>query len=143
MTNKSDAKKKYIKFIKWTKLQGFKIEKLNSDLGGECTSSNGKLTVNHNAKVITAFEQISKAGNIQQNFTAPHTPVHNGASERLNRALVESGRAVLIEAGLAKEVWGLAVKHVVYVKNRLYHSALGADSARAAYFSPRRRAGIA
>jgi len=124
MTNKSDAKKEYIKFIEWTKLMGFTIEKLNSDSGGEYTSSNGKLTVNHNAKVITAFEQISKANKIQQNFTAPHTPEHNGVSERLNRTLVESGRALLIEAGLAKEFWSLAVKHVVYVKNRLYHSAL-------------------
>ena len=124
MTNKSDAKKEYIKFIEWIKLQGFEIEKLNSDSGGECTSSNGKLTVNHNAKVITAFEKISKVNKIQQNFTAPHTPEHNGVSERLNRTLAESGRALLIEAGLAKEFWSLAVKHVVCVKNRLYHSAL-------------------
>ena len=124
MTSKPDAKKECIKFIEWSKLMGFKIEKLNSDSGGEYTSSNGKLTVNHNAKVITAFEQITMANNIQQNFTAPHTPEHNGVSERLNRTLVESGRALLIEAGLAKEFWSLAVKHVVYVKNRLYHSAL-------------------
>ena len=124
MAKKSDAKKEYVKFIEWTRLLGFKISNLNSDSGGEYTSSNGKLTVNHNAKVITEFEKISKANNIHQNFTAPYTPEHNGVSERLNRTLVESGRALLTEAGLAKEFWSLAVKHVVYVKNRLYHTAL-------------------
>ena len=124
MAKKSDAKKEYAKFIEWTELMGFKIEILNSDSGGEYTSSNGKLTVNQNAKVITEFEHISKANKIQQRFTAPYTPEHNGVSERLNWTLVEAGRALLIDAGLAKEFWSLAVKHVVYVKNRLYHSAL-------------------
>ena len=74
--------------------------------------------------MITEFEQISKANKIQQRFTAPYTPEHNGVSERLNRTLVEAGRALLIDAGLAKEFWSLAVKHVVYVKNRLYQEHL-------------------
>ena len=124
IAKKSDAKAEYKKFLEWVELNGFKVGNLNSDSGGEYTSSNGKLTVNHNAKVITEFEKISKAHKVQQNFTAPYTPEHNGVSERLNRTLVESGRALLIEAGIAKEFWSLAVKHLVYVKNRMYHSAL-------------------
>ena len=124
IAKKPDAKAEYKKFLDWVELIGFKVDNLNSDSGGEYTSSNGKLTVNHNAKVITEFEKISKAHKVQQNFTAPYTPEHNGVSERLNRTLVESGRALLIEAGIAKEFWSLAVKHLVYVKNRMYHSAL-------------------
>ena len=77
MTNKSDAKEDYIKFIEWTELLGFKIEKLNSDSGGEYTSSNGKLTVNHNAKVITAFEKI--------------TVCQSGCHTRLNITVCQSG----------------------------------------------------
>ena len=66
---------------------------------------------------------ISKA-KVRQNFTAPCTPEHSSVLERLNRTLVESIRAPLIEIAITKEFWSLAVKHLVYVKNSIYRSVL-------------------
>ena len=114
---KRDVKKCYQEFLAWVRLQGFKVEQLNSDGGGEYTA-------NENAKVISEFQQISVAHGITQNFTAAYTPEMNGISERLNRTIVEHTRALLVEAGLSKEFWSLAAKHVVYLRNRLWHRGL-------------------
>ena len=114
---KSDAKKAYVEFLQWVSLRGYKVELLNSDGGGEYTAS-------ENAKVISEFQEISLKNGVTQNFTAPYTPEMNGISERLNRTIVENTRAVLIEAGLSREFWSLAARHVVYLRNRLWHSKL-------------------
>jgi len=45
----------------------------------------------------------------------------NGISERTNRVLVEHGRTLLTEAGLSPLFWSYAVKHVAYLRNRLWH----------------------
>ena len=37
---------------------------------------------------------------------------------------MEHTRALLIEAGLSREFWSLAAKHVVYLRNRLWHTKL-------------------
>ena len=111
---KSDAKDVYKKVIEWTQLRGYRIRLLNSDSGGEYTAS-------ENATFISDFQKLSKANGIVQNFTSANTPEQNGVSERLNRTLLESGRALLINASLAKEFWSLAVKHVLFVKNRVWH----------------------
>ena len=115
MKKKSHAKDMYQEFIEWVRLLGYNISILNSDSGGE-------FTANENALVISEFQKISKKYKITQNFTCAHTPEQNGISERLNRTLVEGGRALLVNAGLAKEFWSVAVKHLVYVKNRVWHS---------------------
>jgi len=65
--NKSDVKYRYEEFLKWVKLQGYKVKKLMSDGGGEYTAS-------ENAKVISSFEKISVENGITQNFTAAYTP---------------------------------------------------------------------
>jgi transposase InsO family protein len=114
---KSDVKNRYREFLKWVELQGYKVEQLNSDGGGEYTA-------NENAKVISEFQQISLENGITQNFTAAYTPEMNGISERLNRTIVEHTRALLLEAGLAREFWSLAAKHVVFIRNRLWHRHL-------------------
>ena len=103
MKNKSDTKKCYKEFLQWVKLQGYKVEFLNSDGGGEYTAS-------ENAKIISEFQQISLANGINQNFTSAYTPEMNGVSERLNRVIVEHTRALLLEAGLSKEFWSLALQ---------------------------------
>ena len=90
---------------------------VNSDGGGKYTAS-------ENAKVISEFQVISLKNGVTKNFTAPYTPEMNGISERLNRTIVENTRAVLIEAGLSREFWSLAARHVVYLRNRLWHSKL-------------------
>jgi hypothetical protein len=112
--NKSDVKYRYQEFLDWVKLEGYKVKKLMSDGGGEYTAS-------ENAKVISSFEKISIENGITQNFTAAYTPEMNGISERTNRVLVEHGRTLLTDAGLSPLFWSLAVKHVAYLRNRLWH----------------------
>jgi hypothetical protein len=114
MKLKSEAKDQYLKFLKWVKLEGHKVEELNSDGGGEYTAS-------ENAKVISEFQKISEDWGVKQNFTCAHTPEQNGVSERLNRKLVEAGRSLLIQAGLGAEMWSLAVVHAVFIMNRMWH----------------------
>ena len=114
MKSKSEVKHRYEQFLTWVKLQGYKVKQLMSDGGGEYTAS-------ENASIMSEFQQISIKNGITQNFTSAYTPEMNGVSERLNRVLLEHGRALLTDAGLSPLFWSLAVKHVVYLRNRLWH----------------------
>jgi len=84
--------------------RGTRIKKLHSDRGGEYLSG-------------PFDEHLAKAGTLR-NLTVHDTPEHNGVSERLNRTLLEKVRAMLHSSGLPKFLWGEAVKHAVYLKNR-------------------------
>ena len=90
---------------------------LNSDGGGEYTA-------NENAKVLSEFQRICQEEHIEHKLTSPDTSAQNGVSERLNRTLVEHAKTILHDAGLAREFWTLAVKHVAWVRNRIWHKAL-------------------
>jgi hypothetical protein len=111
---KSQAKDRLREFLQWVKRMGYKVDRMQSDGGGEYTS-------NENAKVLSEFQNICLEHDIEQNFTAAHTPAQNGISERVNRTLVEHARCLLIDAGLSSKFWSLAVKHVAYCRNRLWH----------------------
>jgi hypothetical protein len=52
-------------------------------------------------------------------FTTPYTSYQNGASERLNRALVALIRAMLAYARLPRKLWAEAVMAASYLRNRL------------------------
>jgi hypothetical protein len=77
-----------------------------------------------NARVLPDFQKICVEQRIDHFLTAPHTPAQNGVAERLNRTLVEHAACIMHEAGLAREFWSLAVKHITWVRNRLWHKAL-------------------
>ena len=111
---KSQAKDRFKEFLDWVQKMGYKCNLLNSDGGGEYTS-------NENAKVLSEFQKICVDNNIEQNFTSAHTPAQNGIAERVNRTLVEHARCLLIDAGLSRKFWSLAVKHVAYCRNRFWH----------------------
>jgi len=117
MKKKSEAKVRLREFLKWVSEQGFTVRKMNSDGGGE-------FTADENAQMLSDFQQICVDHHIEQQFTSAHTPEQNGVSERLNRTLVEHARCLLHEAGLAPQFWSMAVKHVTYIRNRLWHSKL-------------------
>jgi hypothetical protein len=57
-------------------------------------------------------------------LTVHDTPAENGVSERLNRTLMEKVRAMLWAAGLPRYLWGEALLHVTYLKNRTSTKAL-------------------
>lgn len=46
------------------------------------------------------------------------TPEYNGVAERLNRTLVTKVRAMLHDSGLPKFLWGEAMLHATFLKNR-------------------------
>lgn len=47
---------------------------------------------------------------IKLDYTVPYTPQQNGKAERLNRTLLNKARALIIDSGLEKEMWGEAVR---------------------------------
>ena len=59
-----------------------------------------------------------KAAGTKQKLTVHDTPQHNGIAECLNRTLLEKVRAMLHKSGLPHILWGEAVRHAVWLKNR-------------------------
>jgi transposase InsO family protein len=86
------------------------IKKLFSDRGGEYLSKEFS-------------DHLAQAGTVR-NLTVHDMPEHNGIAERLNRTLLEKVRAILHASQLPKFLWGEAVKHAVYLKNRTSTKAL-------------------
>ncbi|KAJ3473669.1 hypothetical protein NLI96_g12886 [Meripilus lineatus] len=106
MSKKSDTFTKYKFYEAWAKTQrGAKgIKELQSDRGGEYSSNEFK-------------EYLASNGTIQR-LTAHDSPQQNGKAERLNRTLVEHTRAMLIDAELPKSLWGEALMHATFLRNR-------------------------
>ena len=109
---KDEAFKAYTDFEAWAKTQ-FRVrsfKRLRTDRGGEYLSKkfNDHLAANGTKRLLTTHD----------------TPEYNGISERLNRVLLERTRAFLHSSGLPKFLWGEAVKHAVWLKNRTPTRAL-------------------
>jgi transposase InsO family protein len=80
------------------------IKVLRSDRGGEFLSK--------------AFDDhLAKAGTARK-LTPHDTPQLNGVAERLNRTLLERMRALMHTTGLPKSLWGEALRHSAWLKNR-------------------------
>jgi len=97
----------YQNFEAWMNTQhNVKIKCLRSDRGGEYRSDEFN-------------EHLCCQGTIHR-LTVHDTPEYNGVSERLNRTLIEKVRAMLHASGLPKFLWGEALMHSVYIKNRTW-----------------------
>jgi transposase InsO family protein len=111
LRQKSEAFTAYKDFESWCRTQhDARVKVLHSDRGGEYL---GKEFVMH-----------LKAAGTKQKLTVHDTPQHNSVAERLNRTLLEKVRAMLHESGLPKALWGEAVRHTVWLKNRTPTKAL-------------------
>ena len=111
LNKKSEALEKFKEFEKAvTNETGLQIGALRTDNGGEYLSKE--------------FQKYLVDKGIKQELTVPHTPEQNGVAERLNRTLVESGRAMMAHAGLPMSFWAEAVATAVYLKNRICTSLL-------------------
>nr|GAT43053.1 polyprotein [Mycena chlorophos] len=95
---------------RWHKL-GVDIKILHSDNGGEYKSQ--------------IFDEYLAQRGIQRRLTVHDTPEHNGVAERLNRTLLEKVRTMLHGSALPKTLWGEALKHAVWLKNRTLTKAVG------------------
>jgi hypothetical protein len=86
---------------------------ITTDLGGELAGSHqfqhmlNEPTVNYTLKT-----------------TGAHSSAQNGLAEKPNQDLARMMRAMLYGAGLGSEFWSYALRHAVYLKNRLPHSSL-------------------
>ena len=88
-----------------------KIKHLRSDCGGEYLSNE--------------FSQHLKLKGMEHCITVHDMPEYNGMAERLNHTLVECVRAMLHVSGLPKNLWGEAIMHATWLKNRLSTRRLG------------------
>ena len=83
---------------------GHRVSILRSDNGPELVSA--------------SFNAWLKSRGIRRERTATYTPHQNGVVERMNRAVVELGRTMLIAAHLPMKFWALAMDTAVYCRNR-------------------------
>ena len=112
MRTKDQALAAYKSFEAWALTQGHcrAIKVLRSDRGGEYLSD--------------AFNAHLAAAGTARKLTVHDTPQLNGVAERLNRTLLERIRAFAHESGLPKSLWGEALRHAVWLKNRTATRAL-------------------
>jgi hypothetical protein len=111
LRKKDQAFDGYKDYEAWLKNQkGRSVKKLHSDRGGEFNSHE--------------FDKHLARNGTARSLTTHDTPEHNGIAERLNRTLLEKVRAMLHASGLPKFLWGEAVKHAVWLKNRTTTRAL-------------------
>lgn len=87
-----------------------KIKCVRSDRGGEFMS--------HEFKVFCDCEGIKRQ------LTTPYTPQHNGMVERRNKTVLNMTRSLLKAMCLPQELWAEAVRHSIYLLNRLPTRAL-------------------
>ena len=52
-------------------------------------------------------------------LTVHDTPQLNGIAECLNRTLLERIRAITYMSGICKSLWGEALRHATWLKNRM------------------------
>ncbi|KAG6521698.1 hypothetical protein ZIOFF_018823 [Zingiber officinale] len=89
----------------------YKIKTLQIDRGGEFLS--------------TEFTQFCENEGIERHLTAPYTPQQNGVVEHRNRTVMAMARSLLKGTHMPVRFWGEAVRHAVYLLNRLPTKALG------------------
>lgn len=70
------------------------------------------------------FKNYCLEAGINKHYTTPYTPQQNGIVERRNKTVMEMGRSFLKGRDLPAMFWGEAVRHTVYVLNRLPTRAL-------------------
>jgi transposase InsO family protein len=88
-----------------------KIKILRSDNGGEYTSKE--------------FVSFCRDVGIKRELSTPYNPQQNGVAERKNRTIMEAVKTMIHDQDLPMCLWAEAAMAVVYVQNRLSHSALG------------------
>jgi hypothetical protein len=88
-----------------------KIKTLRSYNGGEYTSKE--------------FVNFCKYVGIKRELITPYNPQQNGVVERKNKTIMEATKTMILDQDLPMHLWAEAGRTIVYVHNRLSHSALG------------------
>lgn len=102
---KSEVADKLKQFLAETKTAGHVVKELLSDNGGEFDNKQVKEILQHEG--------------IIQRLTMPYTPQQNGCSERQNRTVVETARAIMHAHGnIAQNLWAEMINSASYIVNR-------------------------
>lgn len=105
LKSKDEAFEAFRKFRILVETQDRKIKAFRTDRGGEFMS-----------KEFTTY--CEEAG-IARQFTAPYSSQQNGVVERPNRTMIEMAGSFLKEMKMPNSFWGEAVRHSIYILNRL------------------------
>lgn len=90
---------------------GERIKRFRTDRGGEFLSN--------------ALKQFCEEAGIVRELTAPYSPQQNGVVERRNRTVMSMARSLLKSMNVPGRFWGEAVRHSVYLLNRLPTKSMG------------------
>ena len=111
MRRKSEAFNNYQNYEAWLKTQfDANIKTFQSDKGGEYTSNE--------------FLQHTKSKGTVHRFSVHEVHGQNGVPERAHYTLLDGVRALLSASGLPASLWGEALKHMVWIRNRSPTKAL-------------------
>jgi transposase InsO family protein len=68
---------------------------------------------------------LSRDVGIKRELNTPYNPQQNGVAERKNRTIMEELKTMIHDQDLPMHLWDQVSRKIVYVQNRLSHSALG------------------
>jgi transposase InsO family protein len=71
-----------------------------------------RLKSDQGREYLAGYEDYCEEQGIMVELSAAYTPEQNGRAERLNRTLVGKCRALLIDSGMKKRYWPLAISPV-------------------------------
>jgi len=112
LKSKDQALAAFVKYkVEAENLTECRIKTLRSDRGGEFISG--------------LFADVCEKAGIKRQFTAPFTPQQNGVVERRNRTVMDMSRALLKSMKVPGRYWAEAIRHAVYLLNRLPTKVLG------------------
>ena len=119
IAKKSDVAISLKQFLPWfERMFSCHIRKMRSDGGGE----------------YVALGDYLQEKEIEQSFAPAYAREQNGIAERFNRAVIESARAMISQAGLPRFFWAEAAVHAADIRNRFFgprgsnKSSLGATT---------------
>nr|GEW87603.1 zinc finger, CCHC-type [Tanacetum cinerariifolium] len=111
LTSKDQAFSTFKEFRQQIEMEmRMKLKMLRTDRGGEFTSNE--------------FTKYCKENEIARQLTAPYSPQQNGVVERRNRTLLSTTRSMMKAMKLNLTFWTEAVKHAIYILNRVPTRAL-------------------
>lgn len=102
---KDEAEQNLIEYISEIERQHeLPVKRLRLDNGGEFSSNN--------------FKRFARQKGIKLEYTMSYSPQMGGKAERMNQTLLNMVRTKLIDSGIAKHLWGEAIRCSAYELNR-------------------------
>nr|GEZ82661.1 zinc finger, CCHC-type [Tanacetum cinerariifolium] len=111
LTSKDQAFSTFKEFRKYIEMEmRMKLRMLRTDRASEFTSNE--------------FTKYCKENGIARQLTAPYSPQQNGVVERRNRTVLSTTRSMMKAMKLPLTFWAEAVRHAIYILNKVPTRAL-------------------